>query len=111
MAVKRRKRPAARGVVEPAVLSLAEFERRFPLVANPFEDAEPAWQNDDDEGCLFETFGEQLDFVQGRDELFVWTVMDDDTVQSGYHVANRSGYLVSSVRRQRGEHFVVRLDD
>lgn len=89
------------------MLSLAEFERRFPLVANPFDDAEPAWQNDDDEGCLFETYGEQLAFVQARHELEVWTVMDDDTVQSGYHVANRSGYLVSRVRRARGERFVV----
>jgi hypothetical protein len=98
--------PAPRELVE---LSLADFEARFPLVPNPFDDAEPIWQNADDEGCFFDTVREHVEFVAARDPLEIWTVMDDDTLQSGYHVANRIGFLVSSVKRRPTESFVVHL--
>ena len=94
----------------PVTLSIAEFEERFPLVANPFEDAEPAWENEDGEGCVFETYGEQLAFVRARDPLEIWTIMDDDTIQSGYHTVNRLNYLVSSVKRAPGADFVVTVE-
>jgi hypothetical protein len=92
---------------EPVELTMEEFEERFPLVANPFEDADPIWQDDDGNGCWFETYGEQLEFVTKQNPLNVWTVMDDDQIQSGFHVANRSGYLVSKNPRREGERLFV----
>jgi hypothetical protein len=92
---------------EATELTLEEFEERFPRVANPHPDAEPTWEDDDGNGCWFETFGDQLEFVKKQNPLTIWTVLDDDSVVSGFHVANRSGYLISKVARGADEAFVV----
>lgn len=51
------------------------------------------------DGCLFETFGEELKYVQSRKaENVVWTLLDCDgqtIVSSGYHFVNRLGYFVT----------------
>jgi len=76
--------------------------------ANPCEDAEPIWENDAGEGCFFETYGEQLDIVIAADPLCIWTILDSDDVVSGYHVANRAGYLISTKPRPPGLEVLVR---
>ena len=50
-------------------------------------------------GCLFETFGEELDFVRKQHPSTVWTLVDgedgDMYLLSGMHFVNRIGYLIS----------------
>jgi hypothetical protein len=50
------------------------------------------------DGCLFETYGPELDFVKSKiNENKVVTIMDCDGVLylgSGFHSVNRLGYLI-----------------
>lgn len=72
------------------------FLARFVPIPNHIADVERAF-----DGCLFETFGPELAFVRqmaasapGR----VWTIIEADgamSIESGYHVVNRLGYLVT----------------
>ena len=52
-------------------------------------------------GCMFETYGEELEFVMAQDPNHIWTIVDgeDDDVEitNGYHLVNRIGYFVSEV--------------
>jgi hypothetical protein len=71
-----------------------DFFARFKPVANHFD------PNRAFDGCLFETFGEELAHVQAQDPNLVWTVLDDDgrlLIESGFHFVNRLGYLIASV--------------
>lgn len=75
-----------------------EFEARFPLLRNPLN-PQASWTEGEGAGCLFETYGEELEFVRRHDPRCVWTFVDGDdgqlVVQSGYHIVNRIGYLIS----------------
>lgn len=49
-------------------------------------------------GAMFETFGEELEFVKAQDPKHVWTYLDGgDTIiiSSGFHYVNRLGYIVT----------------
>lgn len=92
---------------KPVELTMEEFEERFPLQFNPSEEAEPIWEDEEGRGCWFETYGEDLEFVKKQDPAKVWTVMDDESIVSGFHVVNRFGYLISREPRRAGEEIVV----
>lgn len=50
--------------------------------------------------CMYETYGEELAFVEAADAHHVWTLLDEDgadVIVSGQHTANRIGYLVTEV--------------
>jgi len=56
------------------------------------------------EGCLFETYGEELDHVleiANTEPCRVWTLVDGDNgkqyICSGYHLVNRLGYFITEV--------------
>ena len=86
-------------------LSEDEFMDRYPLVFNHL-DPTASWACDNEPGCLFETFGEELEFVRCQHPLTVWTLVDGDDddlyVLSGLHFCNRIGYFVSTVPRDDG---------
>jgi hypothetical protein len=58
-----------------------------------------SWVYGDGPGCLFETYGPELDFVRQQDPSTIWTLVDGDNgdqyLVSGYHFVNRIGYLIS----------------
>jgi len=93
-------------------ISEHDFELRFPLIRNHLrEDA--SWCVDDARGCLFETFGPELEFVHRQDARTVWTLVDLEdglTLLSGLHVVNRVGYLISRSRVPKGESILVRCE-
>lgn len=81
-------------------------------------DAVEVWENwykpmtnkfiSDDETKLFETYGEEFDFVFNSPEKKVWTWVDgsDGTyIVSGLHMVNRIGYFVTEEEWQ--SHMVV----
>lgn len=54
------------------------------------------------DGCMYETFGEELNFVKKQNERNIWTILeceDKTVIASGYHLVNRLGYIVTSVPR------------
>lgn len=55
------------------------WEAHFKPIANHI-DPQASWQTDNGEGTgiMFETFGEELEFVLGQPEENVWTYMDDE---------------------------------
>ena len=77
-----------------------EFDDTYPLVANHI-DPNASWSPANGPGCLFETYGEELDFVRAQNPRTIWTLVDGDDdnqhVISGYHLVNRIGYLISTV--------------
>lgn len=77
-----------------------QFDEQFPLVTNHLNsNASWSFGDGDGEGCLFETYGEELEFIRRQDPNRVWTFVDGDDgdlyVISGYHYVNRIGYLLS----------------
>jgi hypothetical protein len=81
-------------------LSEDEFDDLFPLIQNHLNTT-ASWAFGDGPGCLFETYGEELEFVRRQDPLKVWTLVDGDDgdlyVISGPHFVNRVGNLISTV--------------
>ena len=77
-----------------------EFDAQYPLITNHIN-PNASWAFGDGPGCLFETYGEELDFVRAQDPRTIWTLVDGDDdnqyVISGYHFVNRIGYLVSTI--------------
>lgn len=77
-----------------------EFDDQYPLVPNHIN-PNATWVIGDTGGCLFETYGEEFEFVRRQDPRTVWTLVDGDDgdmyVISGFHFVNRVGYLVSTI--------------
>lgn len=75
-----------------------QFDARYKLRTNHLN-PHASWAFGDGTGCLFETYGEELDFVRSQDPQTIWTFVDGDDgdqyVMSGYHLVNRIGYLLS----------------
>lgn len=57
------------------------------------------FRNDPDEQ-MFETYGEEVDFVRNHDPKYVWTWIQgdmSDLIVAGYHYVNRLGYYITHV--------------
>ena len=54
----------------------------------------------DGHGTLFETFDEELAFVQSQEPKRIWTLVDGDDgeyIDSGFHFVNRIGYFITEI--------------
>ena len=81
-------------------LTEEEFDDRYPLKTNHLNPS-ASWVLGDSDGCLFETYGEELAFVRRQDPRTIWTLVDGDDgdmyLISGFHFVNRVGYLLSTI--------------
>lgn len=79
-------------------LTEEEFDAQYPLVENHLN-PHATWGFVAGSGCLFETYGEEFEFVRRQDPATVWTLVDGDDgdwyILSGLHFVNRVGYLIS----------------
>lgn len=95
-------------------LSEDEFDRQYPLVRNHMN-PNASWAFGDENGCLFETYGEELEFVRSQPANTIWTLVDGDNenpcLLSGYHLVNRIGYLISTKTVPEGTMIVVCISD
>lgn len=69
----------------------AIFEAKYKPIKN-FLDSNASL-----DGTMFETYGEELDFVRKQPANTIWTYCDDGEngwLTSGYHLVNRLGYVV-----------------
>jgi hypothetical protein len=90
-----------------------EFDGQYDLVPNHLN-PNASWTYGEGNGCLFETYGEELAFVRGQDPRTVWTLVDgteDDATYllSGFHLVNRIGYLISRSPVPDGTYAEVRI--
>src|SRR5215467_1136196 len=71
------------------------FVREFKPMTNHLDD------NAAGDGFMFETYGEELDFVRKQNRSHIWTLVEGDNgrlyVVEGYHLVNRLGYFVAKV--------------
>ncbi|HEY4062281.1 MAG TPA: hypothetical protein VGM30_10295 [Puia sp.] len=78
-------------------LTWTEFEEKFSPQRNHL--VESAAFND----FMYETYGQELEYVEKQDPLSIWTVLDGDgsvpSVVSGFHFINRLGYIIAEVPR------------
>lgn len=98
--------------VEPARLNWEEFCSRFQPVKNHLDANAPF------DGFMFETYGDELAFVEEANAnrpLNVWTIVEDDdgglVAVDGMHWVNRFGFIVTDLPREPGTSFVVADDD
>lgn len=71
---------------------ISEWEKAFKPIQNHISD-DRGW-----DGLLFETFGDDIQFVLAQPHNKVWTWVDSDDgtyLINGYHLVNRIGYLVT----------------
>lgn len=72
-------------------MTYEEWEKTYQPIRN--------WKDDRPfESRMFETFGDELDFVDSCNILRVWTVVDTDEgerIIEGMRFVNRIGYLVT----------------
>jgi len=72
-----------------------EFDEKFTPIKNHIDN------NASFNGCMFETYGKELDFVfeLSKKQNRVWTIIegDNDTMYyiSGFHLVNRLGFLIT----------------
>ena len=80
-------------------MSEDQFDAAYPLVPNHINPTAGWAVGDQGRGCLFETYGDEFDYVRRFDPRRVWTLIDGDDgdlyVASGLHFVNRIGYLLS----------------
>ena len=91
-------------MIKCITITESEFDDTYPLLPNHLN-RDASWATGDGPGCLFETYGEELAFVQSQDANNVWTLVDGDDgdqyLVSGYHYVSRIGYLISTVPIER----------
>ena len=79
-----------------------EFESKYKPIKNHFS-------KDPDE-VMFETYGEELEFVKAQDPRYIWTYLQgdmSDLVVAGYHFVNRIGYHISEVPWENENDYVL----
>lgn len=95
----------------------AEWETQYKPIKNHLDD-NASWQNEEGEGIMFETYGDELDFVRGKCEhnpRCIWTLMDsevndDCVVVEGFHFVNRIGYFITENPAEERTNYVIKND-
>lgn len=65
-------------------------------------------------GTMFETYGEEIEFVKSTPDNFVWTLLDVDgesLIVNGQSWVNRMGYFVCEVPWNDDEFHEILIDD
>jgi hypothetical protein len=92
--------------MEIKTMTLDQFEELKPIT-NPYDD------NASLDGVMFETYGQELDYVRQQDPRHIWTFCEEDDIlflSQGYHLVNRIGYVITELP-YNGEYTTVRIAD
>lgn len=77
---------------------IMEWFNHYKPIANPFT-SDRSWIIND-KAIMFETYGEELEFVRNQDYNHVWTWLEGDGctfIGAGRSFVNRIGYFVTEV--------------
>ena len=97
----------------PNLIQLTEDEwfKQFKPIPNHLD--ENASFNDGEHGYMFETYGDEVEFVKSQDSNRIWTYSDGDDggtyITDGYHVVNRIGYFVTAVPYDDKQYYQIQL--
>ena len=88
-----------------------EWFKQFKPIPNHLD--ENASFNDGEHGYMFETYGDEVEFVKAQDSNRIWTYSDGDNggtyISDGYHVVNRIGYFVTTVPYDDKQYYQIQL--
>ena len=92
-------------------LTQEEWFDKFKPIPNHIDDN--ASFSDGDNGYMFETYGEELDFVKSHQSNRIWTYCDNDfggtSIFQGMRIVNRIGYFVTSVPFDANKDYQIQI--
>jgi hypothetical protein len=78
-------------------------------------DPHASFDDENGGGIMFETYGEELEFVKKQDPRCVWTYGDGDDgggyIWNGYHYINRLGYFITEVPCPENTTIQIQVDE
>jgi len=83
--------------LEEVEMKFVDWYKKYKPIHNPASIDPQFW------GCMFETFGEDLEYMKEnyKDNRHYWTLVDGEGIElylfSGVHWANRLGYFITEV--------------
>lgn len=93
-------------------LTVDEWEDTFHPVSNTISD-NPAWTDGTGNGIMFETYGQEHEFVCSHNlARKVWTYIDGDGgtyITNGYSFVNRIGYFVCDVPYENEKNYQIKV--
>lgn len=98
--------------MEQAVLTEDKWFDEYKPIYNHL-DSNASW-NDGEQGCMFETYGKEQEYVYSTHYKFVWTYMDVDggtAIVAGRHFVNRIGYFVTEKPWETGDEYIQISED
>src|SRR4051812_14157929 len=75
-------------------LTWEQFVEQYKPVTNEIDN------NASKDNLMFETFGNELEFVNAADEHYVWTIVHDgqtEEIYPGRRFVNRLGYFITEI--------------
>ena len=95
-------------------LTQEEWFDQFQPIPNHLDD-NASFQTEDGIGYMFETYDDELRFVQSQEPNRIWTYCDGDNggtyIFQGMRIVNRIGYFVTSVPFDGSKDYQVQIND
>ena len=81
-------------------MTFEEWEAAYKPIFNHI-DKNASFQDEDGNGLMFETYGDEVEFVKSQSPENIWTYGDGDDgggyIWNGWHIVNRIGYFITEV--------------
>lgn len=78
-------------------------------------DENASFEDEDGNGIMFETYGDEVAFVKKQDPRCIWTYGDGDDgggyIWNGWHVVNRIGYFITEVPCPENTTIQIQVDE
>jgi hypothetical protein len=88
-------------------MTMEEWEATYKPITNHID------TNASFDGIMFETYGDEYEFVKSANPLCIWTYGDGDDggsyVWNGFHYINRLGYFITEVPAPSEEECVIQI--
>jgi hypothetical protein len=92
-------------------MNFDQWAEKYKPVVNHL-DQNASFQDENGIGIMFETYGEEMEYVNKQDPRCVWTYADEDGsyIVAGRRFANRLGYFVCEVPHEGDEYETIELE-
>jgi hypothetical protein len=81
-------------------MDFEDFVKTYKPITNHI-DKNASFQDESGQGIMFETYGEEIEFVKSANPNCIWTYGDGDDggsyIWNGFHFINRLGYFITEV--------------
>ena len=95
-------------------LTEEEWFDKFKPIPNHLDD-NASFQTEDGIGYMFETYDDELRFVQSQEPNRIWTYCDGDNsgtyIFQGMRIVNRIGYFVTAVPFDGSKDYQIQIND